>query len=168
MLAKIENLLMAALALAGLCLVVTEVLLRYFFPRYLTDWGMEFTIYFSVWAFFIAGAPLVREGRHIRADILLHVLPVWMQRTLEILAILVGIAFIAVLSYYGWLMVRSAQALGERSESSARFPTWIYYLSLPVGTTLMLIPLVQRLYRYVFHFDPQTMLVTHEDVARDK
>jgi hypothetical protein len=43
MLARIENWLMALLAVMGLTLVTVEVVLRYFFPRYLTDWGMEFT-----------------------------------------------------------------------------------------------------------------------------
>lgn len=166
--AKIENVLMAILAIAALALVVTEVFLRYFFPRYLTDWGMEFTIYFSVWAFFLAGAPLVREGRHIRADILLHLLPVRAQRWLEILAIVVAIIFVAVLCYYGWSMVASSRGLGERSESSARFPLWIYYMSLPFGMTLMIFPLLKRLYDYLFKFDPETMHITHDDVARDK
>ena len=50
MLEKFENFLMAVLTVMGLTLVVVEVFLRYFFPRYLTDWGMEFTIYFSVWS----------------------------------------------------------------------------------------------------------------------
>ena len=168
MLAKIENFLIAVLSLLALSLVVAEVFLRYFFPRYLTDWGMEFTIYFSVWAFFLAGAPLVREGRHIRADILLHILPVWAQRLLELLAIVIAIIFVGVLCYYGWNMVISSRSLGERSESSARFPLWIYYLSLPVGMTLMLFPLFRRLHTFIFRFDADTMRITHEDVVRDK
>lgn len=164
----IENLLMAILAVATLSLVSFEVVTRYFFPQYLTDWGMEFTIYFTVWSIFIAGAPLVREGRHVRADILLMLLPPAGQRILEVIALLVGLIFVSVLTWYGWLMVGSAYDLGENSESSMRFPLWIYYMSLPFGMTLMIWPYLNRLYLYIFRFDPQTMVITHDHVARDK
>jgi C4-dicarboxylate transporter, DctQ subunit len=168
MLAKLENVLMALLAVLGLSLVVNDVVLRYFFPRHLTDWGMEFTIYFSVWAIFIAGAPLVRESRHVRADILLHMMPPAIQRILDIIALLVGLAFAIALAWFGWQMVFSSFGLGERSESSAHFPLYLYYMSLPFGATLMIPPFLYRLYLYVFRFDPDTMLVTHEHVGRDK
>lgn len=168
MLKHIENVLIALLAIATLTLVSVEVVLRNFFPRYLTDWGMEFTIYFTVWSIFLAGPALVREGRHVRADILLTLLPAWAQRILEIVGLIWALIFAGVLTWYGWWMVENAWRLGENSESSMRFPLWIYYMALPVGMTLMLIPLVRRLYRYAFQFDPDTMLVTHEQVARDK
>ncbi len=164
----LENLSMALLAIATLSLVSFEVFTRYFFPQHLTDWGMEFTIYFTVWAIFIAGAPLVREARHVRADILLIMLPPWLQRLLEIVALLVGLAFACVLVWFGWQMVANAYSLGENSESSMRFPLWIYYMALPIGSMLMLPPFLNRLYRYMFRFDPETMLVTHEQVTRDK
>lgn len=168
MLEKFENALMALLAVLSLGLVSIEVALRYFFPRYLTDYGMEFTIYFTVWAIFLAGGPLVREGRHVRADILLHMLPPGAQRVLEIVALLVGLAFAVTLSWYGWQMVLSSIDLGEKSESSAKFPLYLYYMALPFGTTLMIPPFLYRLYLYIFRFDPSTMLVTADHVARDK
>ena len=168
MLQKIENVLMALFVTLALLLVCTEVVLRYFFPRYLTDYGLELTVYFTVWAIFLAGAPLVRDGRHIRADIVLHLLPSWAQRTLEIVSLLVGLIFTLVLCYFGWLMVQNSIQLGEKSESSLKLPLVFYYASMPVGFTLMIWPTLERLYRYVFHFDPVTMLVTEEHVARDK
>ena len=164
----IETVSMAILSIATLGLVSFEVITRYFFPQHLTDWGMEFTIYFTVWAIFLAGAPLVREARHVRADIVLLMMPAWMQRLLEIVALLVGLTFAVLLTWYGYQMVANAYSLGENSESSMRFPLWIFYLALPVGTALMIPPFLQRLYLYVFRFDPSTMLVTHEHVARDK
>jgi C4-dicarboxylate transporter DctQ subunit len=168
MLKWVENVLMALLAIATLAIVSYEVIVRYFFPQYLTDWGMELTIYFTVWAIFIAGASLVRESRHVRADILLILLPVWAQRLLEIIALIVGLIFASVLTWFGFMMVANAQGLGELSESSLRFPLWLYYLCLPVGAGLMIPPLLYRLYLYIFRFDAKTMLVTHEQVARDK
>lgn len=168
MLRKIENLMMAALVTLALLLVCTEVVLRYFFPRMLTDYGLELTVYFTVWAIFFAGAPLVREGRHIRADILLHLLPRGFQRVLEIISLLVALAFILAMSWYGWGMIQNSLSLGEKSESSLKMPLFIYYASLPVGMTLMILPILKRLYDYIFAYDPATMSITHEHVARDK
>lgn len=168
MLKRIENVLMALLAIATLAIVSYEVVVRYFFPRYLTDWGMELTIYFTVWAIFVAGASLVRESRHVRADIILIMLPVWAQRLLEIVALIVGLIFACVLTWFGIQMVLNAQGLGELSESSLRFPLWLYYLCVPVGAGLMIPPFLNRLYLCIFRFDPETMLVTHEQVTRDK
>lgn len=168
MLEKIENALMALLSVLALFLVCKEVVVRYFMPQYLTDYGLEFTIYFTVWAIFLAGAPLVRESRHVRADILLHMFPASGQRIIEIVSLLVGLFFTCVLTYYGWLMVQNSISLGERGESSAHFPLFLYYMSLPVGMTLMIPPFIRRLYLIIFRFDPSTMLVTEEQVLRDK
>ena len=38
---------------------------------------------------------------------------------------------------------------------------WIYYLSLPVGSALMLIRYLIRLVRYLLFFDPATMAPGH-------
>ena len=168
MLQKIENGLMALLAVLALFLVCKEVVVRYFAPQYLTDYGLEFTIYFTVWAIFLGGAPLVREARHVRADILLHMMPMWAQRALEILSLVVGLIFTCVLCYYGWMMVQNSISLGERGESSAHFPLFLYYMSLPFGMTLMIPPFLWRLYLVIFRFDPETMLVSEEHVIRDK
>lgn len=159
---------MALLVTLALAMVTVEVFLRYFFPRHLTDYGLELTVYFTVWAIFIAGAPLIREGRHVRADILLHMLPPNAQRVLEIMGLLVGLLFAGVLSYFGWLMVQNSIELGERSESSLKLPLVIYYAALPVGMTLMIPPFIVRIYKLIFQYDPATMQVTEEHVARDK
>jgi TRAP-type C4-dicarboxylate transport system permease small subunit len=164
----IENALMALLVTLALGMVTVEVALRYFFPRYLTDYGLELTVYFTVWAIFIAGAPLIREGRHVRADILMHMLPPGAQRILDIVGLIVGLIFVSVLCYFGWLMVQNSIELGEKSESSLKMPLVIYYASLPVGMTLMIPPFLIRIYRLIFRYDPETMQVTDEHVARDK
>ena len=168
MLKKIEDSLMAILVVFALFLICKEVVVRYFMPQYLTDYGLEFTIYFTVWAIFLGGAPLVRESRHVRADILMHMLPVGAQRGVEVLSLLVGLIFTCVLTYYGWLMVDNSISLGERGESSAHFPLFLYYMALPAGMTLMIPAFLWRLYLIIFRFDPETMLVTEEQVLRDK
>jgi C4-dicarboxylate transporter DctQ subunit len=36
---------------------------------------------------------------------------------------------------------------------------WIYYLALPVGSTLMALRYAIRLCRFLFRFDPRTMTI---------
>lgn len=165
---RILNVVISTLLLCALTLVCVEVVLRYFLPRYLTDWGLEFTIYATVWAMFLAGGSLVRDSRHIRADIVLHMLPPVGQRVLEIVSLIAGIIFAAVLTGFGARMVWLAYSLGEKSESSAKFPLFLYYLALPVGTAMMLVELLRRLAIYVLHYDAERMRVTEEHVIRDK
>lgn len=95
-------------------------------------------------------------------------MPAWAQRVMEIFSLLVGLLFAGVLSYYGWLMVLNSISLVERGESSAHFPLFVYYMALPFGMTLMIFPFLIRLHRAIFRFDPATMLVTEEDMFRDK
>ncbi|MCB1546939.1 MAG: TRAP transporter small permease [Hyphomicrobiaceae bacterium] len=165
---RLEDLVIGILAVMALVLICNEFIMRKFYPTLLPDWGTEFVIYFTVWAMLLAGAPLVRDSRHVRADILLrHFSPGW-QRFLEIFVTICGIIFTAVVFWYGLSIVELAFRLDEKSESSMRFPLYIYYAFVPLGFGLMAGEYVIRLYRLIFRFDPETMLVTDEHVMRDK
>ncbi len=166
--AKTEDFIMGILAMMALALIVFEVGARYFFPAILPDWGTEFVIYFVVWAVFIGGSALVEEGRHVRADIVVRLFGINTQRILEVLNCLAGIFFCGVVTWYAKDVVMFAFDMDERSESSILFPLFIYYLGLPIGMGLMTIRYVMRLYRYLFHFDPATMIITDDDLLRDK
>ena len=45
---------------------------------------------------------------------------------------------------------------------------FIYYLGMPVGFGLMVIRYLMRLYRYLFYFDAATMVISDDDILRDK
>ncbi len=165
---RIEAWLMGVLAAMALALICFEVATRYFAPTYLPDWGSEFVIYFVVWAIFIAGSSLVEEGRHVRADIIIRLLsPVW-QRVLELVSCAAGLLFCAVVAWYGLEVVTFAYDLEEVSESSMQFPLYLYYAGMPLGFGMMVIRYIIRIYRYLFKFDAATMVISDEEVLRDK
>lgn len=166
--AKTEDFLMGLLAMMALALICFEVGTRYFFPRYLPDWGSEFVIYFVVWGIFLGGSSLVEEGRHVRADIVIRMFSHSAQRTLEIINCLSGILFCGVVFWFAADVVNFAYTMDERSESSILFPLYLYYLGMPIGFGLMVIRYAMRLYRYLFMFDPETMVITDDDLVRDK
>ena len=144
---------MAILVTLALTMVTLEVALRYFFPRHLTDYGLELTVYFTVWAIFIAGAPLIREGRHVRADILMHMLPPNAQRILEVCGLIVGLIFVCVLSYFGWLMVQNSISSARERKLAEDAARHLLRTACRHDADDPAIP--DRIYQLVFRYDPR-------------
>ncbi len=159
----VEDWLLGVLSAAALLLICYEVVVRYFFPQYLTDWGSEFTIYFTVWAMLIAGSSLVKTARHIRADLVVRVLPEKIQIVLEFFNLLIGMVYCGLVAKYGFDVTMFARNLDERSESSMQFPLWIFYIALPLAFGLMSIRYLIRIKDFIFHFDPETMLARSDE-----
>jgi C4-dicarboxylate transporter DctQ subunit len=55
--------------------------------------------------------------------------------------------------------VSDSYALDERSITGLGFPMYLYYAALLVGSALMLARYFIRLHRYLFRFDPATMVI---------
>lgn len=154
-----ERNLVGLLSAVALGIAAYQMIARYFFPGLSQSWFGEIIIYLIVWAIFLAGSLLVSDDAHVRADLLLRLLPVKSQRPLEIFNISVAIIFCLVLTYYGALATLDAWQMDERSISALRFPMWIYYAALPVGFCLMTLRFILRLYVYLFRYDPNVMSV---------
>lgn len=132
---------------------------RYFVPSLGSGWGDEVMVYLLIWAIMIAGSELARTDGHVRPDLVLRLMGPQTQRVAEVLNCLVAIVFTAGMAWYGWQIVDTAMLLDERSFSGLDFPMWIYDLSLPVGSVLLLLRYTIRLFRYAFRYDPKTMQV---------
>lgn len=156
-------------ALGGIALVLSgfEIVTRYFVPAYAPDWGEEIIVYVVIWGIFLAGSGLVAENRHVRADIVVRLLPLAGQRAAEIFNALLGLAFTALLTWLGWEVVEFALLLDERSISSLKFPIAWYYASLPVAMALMTVRYVVRLWELLFRYDPAKHAFHEEDLLRD-
>ena len=161
---EVERVLTGVVASVALLISCYEMFTRYFFPRQSPDWATEIVIYLIVWAVFLSGSALVRDNRHVRADLVIRLFgPQW-ERVFEIFNCMVGVLFCGVLTYYGYEVVEFAYEVDERSESSLLFPIFLYYLCLPVGMSLMTVRYVVRVWRYTFAFDPETMTIVDDDV----
>ena len=157
----VERTVVGLLGLIALIIAVVQVFGRYIDPKNAITWAEEVIVYIVVWAIMIIASQLVRNDGHVRPDLVLRLLPVRVQRWIEMFNCLVAIVFMCGLVYYGKQVVDTALLLDQRSSSDLQFPLWIYYASLPVGGGLMLVRYLIRLYRYAFHFDPKTMSVGH-------
>lgn len=156
---RIERLLTGLFGLAALCLGAYGVVGRYIDQRIAITNGEEIVVYLTVWAVFLAASQLVRTDGHVRPDIVLRLLPPQGQRWMEAFNCCAALLFCAGLTWYGWQIVATSYALDERSDTGLQFPMWAYYAALPVGGGLMGLRYLRRLYRYLFRFDPRTMVI---------
>ncbi len=155
----LERRLAGLLGLAALAFGTYSVIGRYLDQQIAFVNGEEVVVYLIVWAVFLAASQLVRTDGHVRPDIVLRLLPPQGQRWAESINCCVAIAFCAGLAWYGWTIVSTSWALDERSETGLQFPMWLYYAAVPTGGALMTLRYVIRLHRYLFRFDPHTMVI---------
>lgn len=124
------------LALAAALLTVSESVLRYVAPMRLPDWGAEVTVYLIGWAVMLSASRLIRDRMHVSVEMLAEQLPARTQVVLHLFTCLFGVVVAGCIAWAGWMMVDFAIMLGERSDSSIRFPMWAYYAAIPVGFAL--------------------------------
>lgn len=124
------------LALAAAVLTVSESVLRYVAPMKLPDWGAEVTVYLIGWAVMLSASRLIRDRMHVSVEMLAERLPARRQVALHLFTCLFGVVVAGCIAWAGWLMVDFAILLGERSDSSIRFPMWAYYAAILVGFAL--------------------------------
>ena len=142
---RAEQAIVGILGLAALACAAWQVLSRYFFPQQSIGYGEEIIVYLLIWAVMIVSSQLVRTDSHVRPDVLRTVVPPAVARWLEIFNCTAAVVFCAALTWYGWQIVATAQAIDERSASDLRFPMWVYYAALPIGGALMAIRYAIRL-----------------------
>ena len=125
---------LGAVALGLACMTVGT---RYFAPSLVVDWSDEVVIMLLIWAMFLTGYRLTVQRGHVVVDLLTHGRSTAFRRRMEI-ASTIGLAVFAIgMTVSGALTVVDAVAIGERTESTARIPTFVYYAALPIGMALI-------------------------------
>jgi C4-dicarboxylate transporter DctQ subunit len=158
---KAERFLIGLLGAAAMLVGLVQVVGRYIAPRYAISWAEEVIVYLVVWGIMLAASQLVRTDGHVRPDLVLRATSPQVQRWMEVTNCIAAIAFCAGLAWYGWSIVGTSWQLDERSSSDLQFPMWLYSAAVPTGAVLMTGRYFNRLYRYLFAFDPHTMIVGH-------
>jgi C4-dicarboxylate transporter DctQ subunit len=158
---RIEQTLVGLLGACALIVGMVQVVGRYVDPEHAISWAEEVIVYLAIWAIMIVSSQLVRSDGHVRPDLVLRVLPPQGQRVMEVFNCLAALTFCGGMVWYGWQIVEASWMLDERSSTGLEFPMWIYYAALPTGGGLMAVRYIMRLIRFLFFYDPVTMLVGH-------
>jgi len=96
---------------------------------------------------FLAAPWVLREGAHVRVDIVVTALPPRGAARLDRLADLIGLAVCLILLWYGVKVTLTAQSLGSMVLKSIIFPEWWALAVVPLSSLLLAIEFIKRLYR---------------------
>ncbi len=90
---------------------------------------------------------LLRQGQHIRVDIVLQALPRRLAWNLEWLGDLIGFACCVVIAWYGAQAAWSSYVSGAVNIKTLVTPEWWSLLPLPVVFVLLAIEMIFRMFR---------------------
>ena len=110
-------------------------------------WLIELSEYLMYAGTFLAAPWVLRQGNHVRVDMLLVALPRRLAIRLEQLVDLVGLAISLVLLYYGSAVVSDAWRSNMVAYKTWYVPEWLLYLAIPAGALLLAIEFVLRFLR---------------------
>ena len=122
-----------------------EVLRREVFA-YSSVWGEEVVRYSFIYLAWIGAAAAVRERAHIRIDVLLHYLGPRAKALFYIFGDLVMGVVAVIALYWSWETVMVSAKYGSVSAGLRISMVW-FLMAVPAGFGLMLLRLVQSLWR---------------------
>jgi TRAP-type C4-dicarboxylate transport system permease small subunit len=128
----------------ALCLSFYSVVARYVF-HWSLDWSDEIAVYAVIWSVFFGVSSLIKSDEHVRVDMFIGRLSQKRQNICHFYHTLLGLAFIAIVVWGGYLMVQKAYQTGVTSESYLKFNMYLPYLVMPIGGLLLLFRMGERL-----------------------
>jgi TRAP-type C4-dicarboxylate transport system permease small subunit len=138
-------------AVAGVCLLgsvainFANIIGRYFFSVSI-PWAEEIMLFLMVGCVFTGCCAVAWEGRQIRMDVVVGMLPAKMRDLLALFSELVLIATAAAVTAFAWPVITQLAAFDERSQA-AYFPLVIPQAMIPIGYSLMALLVAVRLMR---------------------
>lgn len=139
-----ETLLVSSLVVT-VSLIFVQVVRRYVFHASLS-WSEELARYIFVWQIWLGASFAVKHHKHIRVEFVRSLLPQKGRRYLDILVLLLWLVMSLILVVKGGQLTQIL--LTRRQLSPAmRLPMAYAYAAVPVGCALMVVRLLQELYR---------------------
>lgn len=105
-------------------------------------WSVEFGTFLFVWVIFLGANRALRENRHIGVDFFTQRMPTKIRTVVEICMMIVMIAFLIFIVYYGVLL-----CIENSSRLISNLPisySWVT-AAVPTGCLLMTITLIVRM-----------------------
>jgi TRAP-type C4-dicarboxylate transport system permease small subunit len=128
---------------ASVALNFANVIGRYFFSTSIY-WAEEIMLFLMVGCVFTGCCAVAWEGRQIRMDVIIAMMPTKVHDLFHLLSDLVLIAAAAAVTAFAWPVITQLAAFDERSQA-ANFPLVIPQAMVPIGYTLMALLVAVRL-----------------------
>jgi len=122
-----------------------NVVTRYFIqlPLAFTE---EITVNLFVWLVLLGTATAFRDDAHLKVVFFVDRLPAAARRWIIAFTYLVSLAVFAVVLRLGWLQVLDEMWLGVVTQSLG-VQTWYFTLGMPVGAAIVIVRILQALWR---------------------
>lgn len=136
-------------AAAGISLISSvainfaNIIGRYFFSVSI-PWAEEIMLFLMVGCVFTGCCAVAWEGRQIRMDVIIAMMPTKVHDLFHLLSDLVLIAAAAAVTAFAWPVITQLAAFDERSQA-ANFPLVIPQAMVPIGYSLMALLVAVRL-----------------------
>jgi len=147
----VRALLSVTRAIASILLVcsvtinLANIIGRYVFSVSLS-WAEEIMLFMMVGCVFFGSCAVAWEGRQIRMDVVVAMLPRKVQAVLALVTDLVFIVAAAAVAVFAYPVIRQLAEFDERSQA-ANFPLVIPQAMVPIGFTVMGLLVAVRLLR---------------------
>ncbi|HEY7663919.1 MAG TPA: TRAP transporter small permease [Xanthobacteraceae bacterium] len=133
----------AILLISSVAINFANIIGRYFFSVSL-PWAEEIMLFLMVGCVFTGCCAVAWEGRQIRMDVVLAMMPARLRDFFHLLSELVLIAAAAAVAVFALPVLTQLAEFDERSQA-ANFPLVIPQAMVPVGYTLMAVLVAVRL-----------------------
>ena len=129
--------------IASVIINFTNIIGRYFFNVSI-PWAEEIMLFLMVGCVFTGCCAVAWEGRQIRMDVLISMMPPKIKDLFTLLSELVLIATAIAVTKFAWPVITQLAAFDERSQA-ANFPLVIPQAMVPIGYSLMALLVAVRL-----------------------
>ena len=162
-LARVETGVIVALSTAALGLGVMQVVLRYIFNTGY-PWTESVFVNLTIWAMLFGGSRAVRDGLHVRVDLLATLLPRKGFWVVELVSMLASLALCLFFCYCGLQYVQFVNQMGLR-DLETNIPDAVTYGIVPVAMLAFVVRYVILIVGWVRN-PPQDAAAQHSgDVA---
>jgi TRAP-type C4-dicarboxylate transport system permease small subunit len=129
--------------IASVAINFVNIIGRYFFSVSI-PWAEEIMLFLMVGCVFTGCCAVAWEGRQIRMDVIVGMMPAKVRDMFALFAELAMIATAAAVATFAWPVITQLAAFDERSQA-ANFPLVIPQAMIPLGYSLMALLVAVRL-----------------------
>lgn len=135
----------AVFLLCSVAINFVNIIGRYFFSVSI-PWAEEIMLFLMVGCVFTGCCAVAWEGRQIKMDVVVNMLPAKLRDLLAVVSELAMIATSVAVTVFAWPVITQLAAFDERSQA-ADFPLVIPQAMIPLGYSLMALLIAVRLIR---------------------
>jgi TRAP-type C4-dicarboxylate transport system permease small subunit len=139
----ITRTLAAVLLISSVAVNFANIVGRYFFSISI-PWAEEIMLFLMVGCVFTGCCAVAWEGRQIRMDVVLAMLPPKAREFLDVVSDLVMMATAVAVTAFAWPVIAQLAEFDERSQA-ANFPLYVPQAMVPLGYSLMALLIAFRL-----------------------